>query len=256
MQTASQRLRSNISLVRSRLSARIGAVWAHARLGELYPEFLFASYAVTAASAPAMRLAAERSAALVGKDPLAEWLRDYYLEHAEEEQGHEQWILNDLESLGIARERVMDRLPYTSVSALVGAQYYWMLHVHPVAYLGFIAVLEQPTSLDFLQEVAERTGIGLSSMTAHTRHATLDTGHVAEFDAALDRLPLTERQQELMTISAVATVAHLEDVFADVLEHFGRLDGVDRVDGVHGSDGFAGLDGAGLDGATGAGHFY
>ena len=224
MATASQRLRSTISLVRGTLTSRVRQVWSHPRFAELYPEFLFAAYGVTSSSAPSMRAAAERCGALGADDPLAGWLREYYLEHAEEEHGHDEWILKDLESLGVARERVFGRLPYAGVTALVGAQYYWMTHVHPVAYLGYIAVLEQPTDLAFLHEVSARTGIALSSMSGHVLHATLDPGHVAEFDATLDRLPLTDRHRELITISAITTVAHLENVFADLLEHFSRID--------------------------------
>ena len=51
----------------------------------------------------------------------------YYLEHAEEESGHEEWLLNDLASFGIARDQVSQRLPYPTVAALVGVQYYWMI---------------------------------------------------------------------------------------------------------------------------------
>jgi hypothetical protein len=224
--TTSKRLRGTIDLVRGNLVATIRAVWSHPRFGDLYPEFLFATYAVTAASAPAMRIAAERAAALPPDDPLAGWLRDYLFEHAEEERDHEQWILDDLASLGIPRDKVLARLPYLSAVALVGAQYYWMLHVHPIAYLGYIAVLEQPSSLDFLEEVSTRSGIPLSSMSAHVHHATLDPGHVAEFDRTLDGLSLTERQREIITISAVTTVAHLQDVFSELLARFDAPDGL------------------------------
>ncbi len=226
--TASERLRGTIALVRGNLVATIRAVWDHPRFAELYPEFLFATYAVTAASAPAMRTAAQHAAALPPHDPLAGWLSDYLLEHAEEERGHEQWILDDLESLGIPRDKVLARLPYPSAAALVGLQYYWMLHVHPIAYLGYIAVLEQPTSLDFLHEISQRTGIPLSSMSAHIHHATLDPGHVAEFDRALDNLVMTEREREIIAISAVTTVAHLQDVFSELLTRFDGSDGLHK----------------------------
>ncbi len=224
--TASERLRGTIALVRGNLVATIRAVWDHPRFAELYPEFLFATYAVTAASAPAMRMAADRAAQLPPHDPFAGWLAAYLLEHAEEERGHEQWILDDLASLGIPREQVLARLPYPSAAALVGLQYYWMLHVHPVAYLGYIAVLEQPTSIDFLEEVSARTGIPLSSMTAHVHHATLDPGHVAEFDQTLDGLAMTEREREIIAISAVTTVAHLQDVFSEMLTRFDGSEGL------------------------------
>jgi hypothetical protein len=223
MTTHSQRLRETISLVDGHLSNLIHDVWYHPRLSELYPEFLFAIYGVTASSAPAMRAAADRCAATPAGDPLAAWLQDYYREHAEEEAGHEQWLLNDLGSLGVPRQQALQRLPYASVAALVGAQYYWMLHVHPIAYLGYIAVVEAPTSIDFLEEVSRRTGIPLSSMSGHVMHATLDPGHVAEFDRALDSLPLQPHHQDLITVSAITTVAHLENMFADILQHFERI---------------------------------
>jgi hypothetical protein len=224
MPTSSQRLRETISLVRGPLTSLIREVWFHPRLGELYPEFLFAMYGVTASSAPAMLTAAERCSSMTEDDPLAAWLRDYYLEHAGEEKGHEQWLESDLASLGVSRAQIHARLPYPSVAALVGSQYYWMLHVHPIAYLGYIAVLEAPALMEFLQEVSQRTGIPLSSMSGHVLHATLDPGHVAEFDATLDLLPLTQQHQDLITVSAIATVAHLERVFFDILEHFERID--------------------------------
>jgi hypothetical protein len=221
--THSQRLRATVSLARGRLTALIREVWSHPRFGELYPEFLFAMYGATAASAPAMRAAGERCAAMQGEDPLAGWLREYYLEHAEEEDGHGDWLLADLDSLGVPRERALERLPYPSVAALVGSQYYWMFHVHPIAYLGYIAVLEAPAEIEFLKEVSARTGIPLASMSCHVRHAELDPGHVAEFDAALDALPLTQEHQDLITVSAITTIGHLEQVFTEILEHFARI---------------------------------
>jgi hypothetical protein len=218
----SSRLRATLALTRSRLTKVIREVWYHPRLGELYPEFLFASYGVTMASAPAMRMAADRCRELHADD-LREPLQAYYLEHAEEEQGHGEWLLADLQSLGISRDTVLRRLPYPSVAALVGSQYYWIRHVHPAAYLGYIAVLEAPAEAEFLRDVSERAGIPLSSMSCHLRHAELDPAHVAEFDAALDAFPLTREQEELITVSAVTTIGHLEKVFADILEHFERI---------------------------------
>ncbi len=224
MTTHSQRLRETVSIFWGRLRSLIHDVWFHPRLNELYSEFLFVSYGVTVSSAPAMRAAAERCSAELADGPLAAWLHEYYLEHAEEEAGHEQWLLNDLASLGVPRQQVLALLPHPSVAALVGVQYYWMFHVHPIAYLGYIAVLEAPTSIDFLEGVSLRTGIPLASKSCHVMRARLDPGHVAEFDATLDSLPLLPRHQDLITSSAIATIAHLEHVFSDVLEHFGRID--------------------------------
>jgi hypothetical protein len=77
--------------------------------------------------------------------------------------------------------------------------------------------------MEFLESVSRRTGISLTSMSAHVMHARLDPDHVAEFDATLDALPLTPHHQDLISVSAIATVAHLENVFSDILEHFDRI---------------------------------
>jgi hypothetical protein len=228
----SQRLRTVLSLAQGRLRSLIGEVWLHPRLGALYPEFLFATYGVTVASAPAMREAARLCAEGEGADSLKLWLKDYYLAHAAEEEDHAEWLLQDLKSLGIQREIALGRLPYPSVAALVGSQYYWMKHVHPVAYLGFIAVLEAPTEIGFLREVSERAGIAWGSMSCHARHAELDEGHVAEFDAMLDALPLTEAQRSLITVSALSTISGLEAVFLDTLEHFHRASHLSQASSV------------------------
>ncbi len=219
----SQRLHATISLAQKRLATLIHEVWFHPRLSELYPEFLFAMYGITATSAPAMRAAARRCSEAGKGDPLGPWLRDYYLEHAAEEENHGEWLLADLGTFGLGRERILERLPYPGVAALVGSQYYWMQHVHPIAYLGYIAVLEAPAQMEFLQEVSYRAGIPLASMSCHVRHAELDPGHVAAFDATLDSLCLTELHRDLIAVSAITTIGHLEQVFMEILEHFERI---------------------------------
>lgn len=217
----SRRLRAVLSLTEGGLTELVFQVWHHARLGELYPELLFANYGITMTTTPAMLLAAERCRE-VG-DPVCEELRAYYLKHAEEERGHERWLLADLESLGISRERVLRRLTYPGVAALAGAQYYWIRHVHPAAYLGYLAAIEVPPSAEFLREVRERTGIPATSMSGHLRHAEIDIGHMAELDAVLDTLPLSQDQEELIAVSAISTVGHLESLFTDLLKQFERI---------------------------------
>lgn len=220
----SLRLRRTIALVSDSLSTRIERFWNHPRLAELYPEFLFAAHGVICASTPLLDAAADEAALRPESDELARRLAPYLREHAEEEDGHDRWLLEDLERCCIARERVLERIPYPSAAALAGAQHFWLRHVHPVAILGYLAVLENPASPAFLDQVAERSGLPPASMSAHMRHARLDVAHVAEFDAMLDALPLTQHHVNIITTSAITAVAHLDAFFADVLEHFSRIE--------------------------------
>ena len=220
----SRRLRRTIALVSGSLSRRIESFWTHPRLAELYPEFLFATYGVICASTPILNAAADEAELRSGADELSRKLAPYLREHAEEEDGHDRWLLDDLEVCGIQRERVLGRIAYPSAATLAGAQHFWVRHVHPVAVLGYLAVLENPATPAFLERVADRVALPLEAMSAHLRHARLDVTHVAEFDAMLDELPLSTHHVDVLTTSAVTAVAHLDAFFADVLEHFGRIE--------------------------------
>jgi hypothetical protein len=221
--TNSRRLRDTIRLTGGPLSQRIYEFWSHPQLGNLYPEFLFGLYGTVVASTPVIRHAAIEAERLSPSDDLARRLTPYLHDHADEEQGHDEWLLEDLAVLDFDRDRVFNRLPFTSVSALVGSQYYLARHVHPVAILGYIAVLENPAAPEFLESVAERNGLPMASMSTLLRHARLDEGHVAEFDRMLDSLAVTPLQRDVMTASAIACVSHLEAFFVEVLEHFSRM---------------------------------
>jgi len=101
----SLRVRRTIALVSGSLSTRLESFWTHPRLAELYPEFLFAAHGVICASTPLLDAAADEAALRPESDELARRLAPYLREHAEEEDGHDRWLLDDLERCGIARER-------------------------------------------------------------------------------------------------------------------------------------------------------
>lgn len=222
MPSHSQRLRGKIALASSGLSRAAQAVWLHPHLRELFPELLFTVHSITRATAPSMRLAANRAEALIGADPVARAMHAYLAEHAVEETGHDQWTIDDLQALGYAPEEVWARVPSAAVAALVGSQYYWVEHVHPVAYLSYIAVLEGPQTLEFIDSVIERTGLPREAFSTHIIHAKLDIHHVRAFEQFLDRLPLTEHHHEILGVNVIATTNYLQAVFEELLARFER----------------------------------
>lgn len=215
--TNSVRLRSKIRLARSSLDVAATTLWTHPKLKELYPEFLFRNHAVIRASVPLMRTALVTCQNSFSDDPLKPGLVSYLEHHIPEELHHDDWVLEDLEALGYSRSEVLRRIPPVSASVLVGAQYYWMLHVHPVALLGFIAVLEgTPPETGYFLDVFHRAGIPEAAGSNIFRHAKLDPRHRDDLDAALDRLPLSEYHHSLLGISAFQTIAALTQVGEEV----------------------------------------
>jgi heme oxygenase-like protein len=214
----SHRLRQKLKLV-STGSGR--SFWSHPALSSLYPEYCFLSHCVIRASVPIMVAARDRAIALSGNrvigktNPVAEMLVPYLSRHIDEEHEHDEWLLNDMEVLRMPREEMLRRIPPAEVAEVVGAQYYWLHHAHPVSLLGYIAVLEgDPPREDEVEAAIERTGLPRAAFRTILSHAGLDPGHKEEFERFLDSLPLTPEQEALIGVSAIHTAAGMAQVFA------------------------------------------
>jgi Iron-containing redox enzyme len=153
---------------------------------------------------PLTEAALDQAQALPDQDALAQYLA----EHVDEELGHDETLLGDLEVLGVDRASVLERIPSPDVAALVGQQYYWILHFHPVAFLGFVAVMEgYPPTPELIETLIERTGFPQEAFRTYVEHAELDPGHRDHLDRTLDSLPLEDRHEAALGVSAIATAA-------------------------------------------------
>ena len=210
---AGENLKRKIALAASLVAPAAEAFWTHRQMRALFPQFLVAIYGSVRATIPLMKNAmieAERH----GTDPVCAELLEYFRRHIAEELNHDEWLLNDLEVLGVSRLEVRSRLPNRAIAAMVGAQYYWIMHVHPVALLGFFAVLEgHPPEVDQLCEIERRTGLPTDAFRMLKYHAEVDQTHADELYTLLDRLPLEQSQVELVDMSALNTLAMLKIFF-------------------------------------------
>jgi hypothetical protein len=205
--TNGERLFGTIGLVLRELGEAGERLMSHARIPELYPEYLFTLHCVIRASVPLMETAVGRSRSLAPGDAVAAELAEYLREHIEEERDHDEWLLGDLESLGVERSTVLARPPSPTVACAAGAQYYWILHYHPVALLGWVGLLEgYPPTPEMLDELMARTGYGREAFRTLAAHAELDPHHRDGLFQALDRLPLTAEQSAVVGLSAMSSV--------------------------------------------------
>lgn len=130
----------------------------------------------------------------------------YLEQHIPEERGHDDWLLEDLERLGVPADVVLDAVPHGAVAHLAGSQYYWIRHDDPIALAGYIAVLEGfPPGIEQLRAAAERNSIPWEAMSTLRKHSSLDVHHRAELRSQLDSLPLDQRQRRVVTRNAVRT---------------------------------------------------
>ena len=206
--TASVRLRRKIELVISPFASACAALLTHPRLRELWPEYLILQHAIIRATVPLTQAAAEQARGLAPADPLAAPLVRYLEEHIEEERDHDEDLLNDLELLGVDPATVLGRMPPPAVATLVGCQYYWLRHHHPLALLGYIALMEgYPPSPELVETLITRTGYRREAFRTFAEHAQLDPQHRQHLDETLDLLPLTAEHEAVLGVSAITTTA-------------------------------------------------
>jgi len=218
--TESRRLRGKLELVLPPMLATGRQLISHPGLRGIYPEYLIMTHTIIRASVPLMENALSVARALP-TDRVAVLLADYLERHILEEQGHDGWLLDDLEFIGVPREQVLRRVPSPTVAALVGSQYYWMQHVHPVGLLGYIAMFEcYPPMREDIDRVQAVTGYGPEAFRTMLLHADLDTNHGKDLDDLLDSLPLTEQQRTIMGVSAINSVELMTQARKELLDRF------------------------------------
>ncbi|WP_199814904.1 iron-containing redox enzyme family protein [Streptomyces sp. NRRL WC-3549] len=213
--STSARLRVTLRLLDGELRDATEHLWRPEDLLPRYRAYLCAMHAVVRASVPLMLRARERAWLLQAcGDPVAGPLAAYLTGHIREEEGHDAWLLEDLPAAGGAPGDALGPMPAPAVAALAGSQYYWIEHHHPVALLGYIAVLEgYAPAADLTSRIAGTTGLPDAALRTVREHAALDTGHLDDLHALLDRLPLTRDQEADVTVSAMHSLDALTRLF-------------------------------------------
>jgi hypothetical protein len=84
--------------------------------------------------------------------------------------------------------------------------YYWSLHAHPVAVLGYCAVLEgYPPSRSFIEQMVQATGFPEEAFGTLRHHSTIDVEHGGEIFDLIDQLPLSSRLEGVIGMTALQT---------------------------------------------------
>jgi len=215
----SKRLRAKIRLAEPRLLEVLDHFWTHPDLARIFPEFLFMMHCIIRSSVSLIGAAAESARLSSESDAVARKIAGYYEKHAREEMHHDDSLLDDMVAIGMDRAKILSRLPSQTIASLVGVQYYWALHTHPVSLMGYLAVLEgNPPSVKELEKIRAKYGLRADAFRTMVKHARLDPHHRDEIYAQLDKLPLTENLEELVALSAFHTIDHLSKALQEILE--------------------------------------
>ena len=113
-----------------------------------------------------------------------------------EENGHEQWILDDLRACGDDAEAVRRGLPAPATELMVAYVYDYVARVHPAGMFGMVHVLEGTSSAlatRAAQAIAGKLRLPPNAFTYLTSHGALDEEHVRFFGRTVDGLSTTEQ---------------------------------------------------------------
>lgn len=123
------------------------------------------------------------------------WLQKEIAHYLEEELGHEEWILADIEAAGGDAARVRDGVPSVETDAMVAYAYDTVTRRNPTAFFGMVFVLEGTSvALALSAAAAIQTALHLPgrAFTYLRSHGALDQEHVGNLASIVNRLDPTE----------------------------------------------------------------
>lgn len=119
-------------------------------------------------------------------------VRHFLYEHMHEESGHEVWVMNDLEAVGVAADAVHRHVPAAHTLALNGYNYWAADRRHPCSALGMLYALEVIASVyggPFAAAIRESLLLeGDRGVSFIGSHASLDAQHMADLRRLMNQL--------------------------------------------------------------------
>ncbi|EJM18029.1 putative transcription activator [Pseudomonas sp. GM21] len=120
-----------------------------------------------------------------------EWLREAVCEYIEDEYGHEQWVLNDIEACGGDKDAVRNGRPCMAIELMVSFLYDLIARDNPVGLFGMVNVLEG-TSVALATHAAgsirERLDLPESAFSYLSSHGSLDIEHMQTYRRLMNAL--------------------------------------------------------------------
>ena len=151
-----------------------------------------------------------------------EWLRAAVAEYIEEEVGHQEWILNDIQACGADKEMVRHGQPGLAAELMVAYAYDPIARINPLAMFGMVLVLEG-TSVEVASRAGDAIksslGLGSDAFTYLTSHGSLDVGHTDFYATLMNRLD-DPADQAAVTHAARVFYKLYGDIFRELAARF------------------------------------
>ena len=160
-----------------------------------------------------------------------EWLRTAIGEYIEEEMGHQEWVLNEIEAAGGDKEAVRhsthtDTAACHATEVMVAYAYDMIYRVNPVGFFGMVLVLEGTSTAVATQAgetLMQRLNLPKKAFSYLLSHGSLDISHVSFYESLMNQVTHPADQQ--MIVHAAKRFYRLYgDVFRHVASQTGLTD--------------------------------
>jgi len=135
-----------------------------------------------------------------------EWLEAPLEEYIEEEQGHDEWILDDLRACGADAKAVRNGPPGIATEVMVAYAYDQIMRRNPLGFFGMVHVLEGTSVALALQAaglIQQHLRLPDAAFSYLRSHGTLDQQHVAHFQQLMDRIDDAGDQADIVHAAKV-----------------------------------------------------
>jgi pyrroloquinoline quinone (PQQ) biosynthesis protein C len=146
-------------------------------------------------------------------------VRYFLYEHMHEESGHEQWVMNDLEAVGVSQSTIHAHQPSLSTLALTGYNYWAADRRDPCSVLGMMYTLEVIASVyggTFAEAIRGSLLLeGERGVSFISSHATMDAEHMAELRTVLNTIDDVAAREAIVE-STLVNFHHVTRIFEAV----------------------------------------
>ncbi|MDT7849276.1 iron-containing redox enzyme family protein [Methylophilus sp. VKM B-3414] len=151
-----------------------------------------------------------------------EWLRTAIGEYIEEEMGHQEWVLNDIEACGGDKESVRHSATEQDAAChateVMVAYAYDMIHrVNPLGFFGMVLVLEGTSTAVATQageKIMQALQLPKKAFSYLFSHGSLDISHVTFYESLMNQVTNVEDQQAI-----IHAAKRFYRLYGDIFKH-------------------------------------
>ena len=152
-------------------------------------------------------------------------IREYLMEHAEEEKEHWTWIINDLYSTGYKGIDPRESFPSKPTQAYISFAMF-IAHKHPVSRLAMGFVLEDLSGnfgIKYGQKAAELLNLSREQVSFTVQHGELDQGHSQDIIDVLSRANLSGYEWAHCCHTSRMTIEMYKDMYSHACTNVNQL---------------------------------